>query len=353
MQVDCENNPTWTYMQVDCENENSCRQTVRTTWPEHTHTWTVKTSGPEHTCKWTVRTTGPEHTRRWTVRMTGSQQAYTQVDCENKRTWTRRWTVRTTGPEHTHRWTARMTGSQQAYTQVDCENKRTWTYRWTVRTTGPENTCRRTTGNLFISILHLFHAEHLAHLSWVWLQQCYLFPLVHALFSCVQAKYGCQCSGFLTHMQELMHATDCTWAPCKSTMRFCAESCLWEKESLRNQKPGNWTFISTVPGFWSNAVATELDPAPSLKSSESCFPVVDNIAPVQPPPPPLQHKTNDVKKTYVEVAPLSELEFKHQVTTAGWWGGGGGEAGEGCMRALRCSGVLRTGSGTEWGEGEV
>ena len=50
----------------------------------------------------------------------------------------------------------------------------------------------------------------------------------------------------------------------------------------------------------------------------------------------------------MEVALLSELEFKHQVTTAG--GGGGGEGG---MRALRCRGVQRTGSGMEGGEGEV
>ena len=46
----------------------------------------------------------------------------------------------------------------------------------------------------------------------------------------------------------------------------------------------------------------------------------------------------------MEVALLSELEFKHQVTTAR------GEAG---MRALRCRGVQRTGSGMEGGEGEV
>ena len=48
--------------------------------------------------------------------------------------------------------------------------------------------------------------------------------------------------------------------------------------------------------------------------------------------------------TNVEVALLSELEFKHQVTTA---------RGEGGMRALRCRGVQRTGSGMEGGEGEV
>ena len=53
----------------------------------------------------------------------------------------------------------------------------------------------------------------------------------------------------------------------------------------------------------------------------------------------------------VEVALLSELEFKHQVTTA--WGGGGREAGEGGMRRLGCRGVQRTGSGMEGGEGEV
>ena len=53
----------------------------------------------------------------------------------------------------------------------------------------------------------------------------------------------------------------------------------------------------------------------------------------------------------MEVALLSELEFKHQVTTAG--GRGGREAGEGGMRALRCRGVQRTGSGMEGGEGEV
>ena len=46
----------------------------------------------------------------------------------------------------------------------------------------------------------------------------------------------------------------------------------------------------------------------------------------------------------MEVALLSELEFKHQVTTA---------RGEGVMRALRCRGVQRTGSGMEGGEGEV
>ena len=49
----------------------------------------------------------------------------------------------------------------------------------------------------------------------------------------------------------------------------------------------------------------------------------------------------------MEVALLSELEFKHQVTTAR---GEGGQAG---MRALRCRGVQRTGSGMEGGEGEV
>ena len=51
----------------------------------------------------------------------------------------------------------------------------------------------------------------------------------------------------------------------------------------------------------------------------------------------------------VEVALLSELEFKHQVTTAGGREGGG----VGGMRALRCRGVQRTGSGMEGGEGEV
>ena len=52
----------------------------------------------------------------------------------------------------------------------------------------------------------------------------------------------------------------------------------------------------------------------------------------------------------MEVALLSELEFKHQMTRAwGWEGGGVG----GCMRALRCRGVLRTGSGMEGGKGEV
>ena len=54
----------------------------------------------------------------------------------------------------------------------------------------------------------------------------------------------------------------------------------------------------------------------------------------------------------MEVALLSELEFKHQVTTAGG-GGGGREAGEGGMRALRFRGVQRTGSWMEGGEGEV
>ena len=52
----------------------------------------------------------------------------------------------------------------------------------------------------------------------------------------------------------------------------------------------------------------------------------------------------------VEVALLSELEYKHQVTTAM---GGGREAGEGGMRTLRCRGVQRTGSGMEGGQGEV
>ena len=46
----------------------------------------------------------------------------------------------------------------------------------------------------------------------------------------------------------------------------------------------------------------------------------------------------------MEVALLSELEFKHHVTTA---------TGEGGMRALRCRDVQRTGSGMEGGEGEV
>ena len=42
----------------------------------------------------------------------------------------------------------------------------------------------------------------------------------------------------------------------------------------------------------------------------------------------------------VEVALFSELEFKHQVTTAeGEWGGGGG------MRTLRCRGVQKKGRG--------
>ena len=52
---------------------------------------------------------------------------------------------------------------------------------------------------------------------------------------------------------------------------------------------------------------------------------------------------------YVEVALSSELEFKHQVDTARGEGGGV----EGGMRALRCLGVQRTGSGMEGGEGEV
>ena len=51
----------------------------------------------------------------------------------------------------------------------------------------------------------------------------------------------------------------------------------------------------------------------------------------------------------MEVALLSELEFKHQVTTARGEGGGR-EVG---MRALKCRGVRRTGSGMEGGEGEV
>ena len=51
----------------------------------------------------------------------------------------------------------------------------------------------------------------------------------------------------------------------------------------------------------------------------------------------------------VEVALLSELEFKHQVTMAGR----GGEAGEVGRRAPGCRGVQRTGSGMEGGEGEV
>ena len=55
-------------------------------------------------------------------------------------------------------------------------------------------------------------------------------------------------------------------------------------------------------------------------------------------------------KHKVEVALLSELEFKYQMTTAR---GGGREAGEGGMRALRCRGVQRTGSRMEGGEGEV
>ena len=42
----------------------------------------------------------------------------------------------------------------------------------------------------------------------------------------------------------------------------------------------------------------------------------------------------------MEVALLSELEFKHQVTTA---------RREGGMRALRCRGVQRTGNGMEGG----
>ena len=50
----------------------------------------------------------------------------------------------------------------------------------------------------------------------------------------------------------------------------------------------------------------------------------------------------------MEVALLSELEFKHQVTTARREGGR-----EGCMGALRCLGVQRTGSRREGGEGEV
>ena len=51
----------------------------------------------------------------------------------------------------------------------------------------------------------------------------------------------------------------------------------------------------------------------------------------------------------VEVALLSELEFKHQVTTARGREGGGAWG----MRALRWRGVQRTGSGMEGGEGEV
>ena len=53
----------------------------------------------------------------------------------------------------------------------------------------------------------------------------------------------------------------------------------------------------------------------------------------------------------MEVALLSELEFKHQVTTARGEGGRRGRGG--VMRALRCRGVQRTGSGMEGGEGEV
>ena len=52
----------------------------------------------------------------------------------------------------------------------------------------------------------------------------------------------------------------------------------------------------------------------------------------------------------MEVALLGELEFKHQVATAGGGGGGGGERGGGGLRALRFRGVQRTGSGME---GEV
>ena len=51
----------------------------------------------------------------------------------------------------------------------------------------------------------------------------------------------------------------------------------------------------------------------------------------------------------VEVALLSELEFKQQVTTARGREGGGTWG----MRALRWRGVQRTGSGMEGGEGEV
>ena len=51
----------------------------------------------------------------------------------------------------------------------------------------------------------------------------------------------------------------------------------------------------------------------------------------------------------VEAALLSELEFKHQLTTAG--GGRGGR--EGRMRAPRCRGVQKTGNGMERREGEV
>ena len=53
----------------------------------------------------------------------------------------------------------------------------------------------------------------------------------------------------------------------------------------------------------------------------------------------------------MEVALLSELEFKHQVTSDHSSGEGGRQGeGEGVMTALRCLGVQRTRSGKE---GEV
>ena len=51
----------------------------------------------------------------------------------------------------------------------------------------------------------------------------------------------------------------------------------------------------------------------------------------------------------MEVALLSELEFKHQVTSDHSLGEGGRQ-GEGVMTALRCLGVQRTRNGKE---GEV
>ena len=61
---------------------------------------------------------------------------------------------------------------------------------------------------------------------------------------------------------------------------------------------------------------------------------------------PLDLAWTDLAK--VEVALLSELGFKHQVTTAGGGGRGGGGG------SMRCRGVLMTGSGMEEGrEGEV
>ena len=91
----------------------------------------------------------------------------------------------------------------------------------------------------FMAVVHLFFGR----------DKLFQFPasVPWELICCLQYAskqgYGCQCLGFLTWTQALMHAT-AHWG-CRNTVRVCTESRLGER-SLAVWE--TWTHISGAPG---------------------------------------------------------------------------------------------------------